>query len=197
MKLDNPLSLYENSAKRWRFIRVLPHAQTFLDTAVPEFALKLDVTYKFSMVSDTDFKNTLEKAKSELISNQERLGKILQEQESIETRNAKLREIVAVLSRAVGEQFVEEDAIGLTDAIRGAFRGAGGPLQPTEVRDRLKSTGVDITKYGNVMASVHSVISRLHARGDIQPVTVGGKPAFTWNHSRGIGAPPSKGTKTL
>jgi hypothetical protein len=51
--------------------------------------------------------------------------------------------------------------------------------------------GVDITKYGNLMASVHAVINRLVNQGFIQPgPSVGGKPAYAWNHARGLGAPP-------
>src|ERR1035438_9545202 len=109
-------------------------------------------------MTDAEFKVTLEKAKAELIANQHRLGKILQEQEDIEKRNANLREVIAVMSRLLGEQFIEEDALGLTDAIRQAFKGSSTPLQPTDVRSRLQLIGYDISKYGNVMASIHSVI---------------------------------------
>jgi chromosome segregation ATPase len=143
------------------------------------------------MVTDEDFKDTLDKAKKELISNQQRLGRILQEQEELENRNTKLREVVNTLSRLLGEQFVEEDAIGLTDAIRQAFKTSSTPLQPTEIRDRLKSIGLDITKYGNVMASVHSVINRLLSRREIQQVAVGGKPAYQWKPSGRLYHPPS------
>ncbi len=126
------------------------------------------------MVTDEDFRGTLEKAKAELISNSQRLGAILQEQEEVgESRNVKLREVIATLSRLLGDQFIEEDAIGLTDAIRQAFRGSGAPLQPTDVRNRLKQIGYDITKYGNLMASIHSVLNQLQGRGEITPVTVG------------------------
>jgi hypothetical protein len=148
-------------------------------------------------VTDKDFKDTLDKAKSELMANQHRLGTILQEWSEIETRNVKLREVIVTLSRLLGEQFDEEDALGLTDAIRQAFKTTSGPLQPTEVRDRLKDMGMDITKYGNVMASVHSVINRLQSRGQIQPVTVGGKPAFVWNPKAGGMTYPPKPTPVI
>jgi hypothetical protein len=150
--------------------------------------------YKLPMaVTKDDYKNTLEKAKAELIANQQRLGTLLQEQEEVEDYNVRLREVIVTLSRLLGEQFVEEDALGLTDAIKQAFKSSSVPLHPTQVRDVLKSMGIDITKYGNVMASVHSVINRLNTRGDITGCIVGGKPAFQWNPVRRMTPPPTYG----
>jgi len=41
--------------------------------------------------------------------------------------------------------------------------------------------GYDTGKYGNLMASVHSIIGRLEKRGEIRSSgTIGGKPAHVW-----------------
>jgi hypothetical protein len=41
--------------------------------------------------------------------------------------------------------------------------------------------GYDTGKYGNLMASVHSIIGRLEKRGEIRSSgTIGGKPAHAW-----------------
>jgi hypothetical protein len=121
-------------------------------------------------MTSTDYKKVLEQAKKDLLGEQQALGRSLKEQEDIEKRITALRQTVAALSRMLDEEFVEEDAMGLTDAIRTIFRdkaAGNGTLIPTEVRDYLVTIGYDITKYGNVMASVHSVINRLLQKGEI------------------------------
>jgi hypothetical protein len=138
--------------------------------------------YKNPM-NDTEYRETLEKAKADLIENQHSLGQLLSKAEEAEKRVGNLREIVAGLSKLLGEDFVEEDALGLTDAIRQAFKtNLGQPLEPTGVRARLQQMGYDISKYGNFMASVHTVINRLVRGKEIKPAmpAVPNKPAYVW-----------------
>ena len=132
-------------------------------------------------MTDGDYEEILEKAKRELLNEQNALGECLKKQEAHEKRIADLRATVAALSRMLDREFVEEDAIGLTDAIRAAFKSVGlGTLVPTEVKDRLKMMGYNTVKYGNLMASVHTIITRLVLRGEIrQAGTRDGKPAYT------------------
>ena len=132
-------------------------------------------------MEDSEFRPTLEKAKEELVASQKRLGEALACQEVEEKNIARLREFIVTMSRLLGEEFVEEDTLGLTDAIRQAFKTSTAPLQPTEVRDRLRTLGYDLSKYGNMMASIHAVISRLATRKEIELYTVAGKPAYQWN----------------
>jgi hypothetical protein len=51
-----------------------------------------------------------------------------------------------------------------------------------EVRARLQQMGFDITQYGNLLASIHTVISRLHTKKEIKQSAVrsDGKPAYQW-----------------
>src|SRR5215467_7938769 len=41
------------------------------------------------------------------------------------------------------------------------------PLTALEVRDRLSSIGVDLDKYSNALASIHTVLKRMHGAGEL------------------------------
>jgi hypothetical protein len=129
-----------------------------------------------------EYSVVLGQAKNDLLDLQGQLGECLRKQEFIEARIQGLRQTVAALSKLLGQEFVEEDALGLTDAIRDAFRAkVGSSMTAVEVRSVLESLGYDISKYGNFMASVHTVIKRLIAKGEIREVgTRGdGKPVYS------------------
>jgi hypothetical protein len=129
-----------------------------------------------------DYKAVLEDAKRDLLSEQEFLGRCMKQQEIHERNIAGLRATIAALARLLQEEFIEEDAMGFTDAIRAVFEGVGtnGTLTPLEVKSRMEMMGYDITKYGNVMASVHTVINRLAAKGEIRQIGTrdGNKPCY-------------------
>ena len=127
-----------------------------------------------------DFKESLEAAKVELSHLQQELGSCLKEQTRLEKKIVAVRQMIVGFSDALGEKFVEEDSLGLTDAIRQAYKTAGGKLAPTDLKDRLESIGYDTSKYGNLMASVHSVINRLITQGQLRPIAVGQKQFHEW-----------------
>lgn len=136
-------------------------------------------------MSDTNYKAVLEAAKADLKKEQNALGDCLKRQETHEKKILGLRATIAALSRMLDEDFVEEDALGLTDAVRQAFKSAGpsGNLTATEVRAKLEMLGFDIRKYGNLMSSVHTVCARLLNSGYIRHVgTRAGenKPTYQW-----------------
>jgi hypothetical protein len=127
-----------------------------------------------------DYKVVLEDAKKELIKAQAEFGECLKQQALIEARIIALRQTIVAFSKLLHEEFNEEDTLGLTDAIRRAFTtGYGTSLTALEVRGALESLGYDISRYGNFMASVHSVLNRLVSQKWIQQIeTRDGKPAF-------------------
>lgn len=133
-------------------------------------------------MTDTDYEAILEQAKDDLLKEQNALGLCFRQQEAHEKKIAGLRATVAALSRMLDKEFVEEDAMGFTDAIREAFRTADTNLAPTEVKGRLEQMGYDTSKYGNVMASVHTIINRLVQRGEIKQIgtRADNKPAYMW-----------------
>ncbi len=86
------------------------------------------------------------------------------------------------MARMLGEEYVPEDAIGLTDAIRQAFKtNPNYSMNAIGVRERLQQMGLNITKYGNVLASIHTVLERLNRRGEIRAMgTIGNSQGYMW-----------------
>jgi hypothetical protein len=62
----------------------------------------------------------------------------------------------------------EIDAMSITDAVRQILQAATEPLAPTEIKQKLISMGKDISGQKNVMASIHSLLKRLHGSGEIE-----------------------------
>jgi len=127
-------------------------------------------------MSSTDYRTALDAA----IKEYEALG---EQRRSIDDRLAQLAQTIGTLSRLLG--LTPTVPLGLTDACRLALRGAGLPLTPLEVRDRLLSIGVDLSGYANDLSAIHTVLKRLNESGEIKFITKGagtGKPAYIWNH---------------
>jgi hypothetical protein len=61
---------------------------------------------------------------------------------------------------------VEE--ISMTDSARQILQASDRPLSPVEIKDRLIGMGKSMDGHKNVMASVHSLLKRLVASGDIE-----------------------------
>jgi hypothetical protein len=102
---------------------------------------------------------------------------------ALNDRIADLRQSVSALAKLCGEEFNEEEALGLTDAIRQIFKTAGTrPLTAQDVRTGLESRGFKIGRYSNILASIHTVIKRLAEKGEIKPTdSTGDKPAYRWD----------------
>ena len=94
-----------------------------------------------------------------------------QQRRDIDDRLAQLAQTIGTLTRL----------LGLTDACRLVLRGAGLPLTPLEVRDRLLGIGADLSVYTNDLSAIHTVLKRLNEAGEIRFVAKAGKHAFIWN----------------
>jgi len=128
-------------------------------------------------VTHEDYRRALEAA----ILEYETLGARRRE---IDQRLAELAQTINMLSRLLG--LAPTVPMGLTDAIRLVVRGAGVPMTPVEVRDRLHAIGFDVSKYTNDLAAVHTILKRLNESGELRFIPRGpGKHQYTWN--RGIG----------
>jgi len=103
-----------------------------------------------------------------------------QKRREIDDRLAQLAHTIGTLTKLLG--LTPTVPLGLTDACRLALRGAGLPLTPLEVRDRLAAIGVDLSVYTNELAAIHTILKRLNESGEIRFVSKGrGKPAYIWN----------------
>jgi hypothetical protein len=124
--------------------------------------------------SQDDYRTALDAA----IKEYEALG---QQRREIDDRLAQLAQTIGTLNRLLGLK--PTVSLGLTDACRLALRGAGLPLTPLEVRDRLLAIGVDLTVYTNELSAIHTILKRLNEAGEVRFVTRGtGKPAYLWNY---------------
>jgi hypothetical protein len=120
-----------------------------------------------------DYRRALEAATSEY----EALGA---KRQAIDSRLAELAQTIGTLSRLLG--LTPTVPMGLTDAIRLVVRGAGVPMTPTEVRDRLRAIGFDVAKYSNDLAAVHTILKRLNESGELRFIARGtGTHQYTWN----------------
>jgi hypothetical protein len=97
----------------------------------------------------------------------------------IDDRLAQLAQTIGALTRLLG--LTPSVPLGLTDACRLVLRGAGLPMTPVEVRDRLSSIGVDLSGYSSELSVIHTVLKRLNEAGEIRLIAQGTtKPKYMW-----------------
>ena len=112
----------------------------------------------------------------------EELGR---QRKEIDERLAQIQQTIGTLNRLCG--FVPNVYWGLTDACRVVLKGAGTPMTPMEVRDRLDAIGFDLSKYSNSLAAIHTVLKRLNEGGEVLFVErPGGKFACEWRPVRWV-----------
>jgi len=122
-------------------------------------------------VTTDEYREALNRAVAEY----EQLG---DERRRLDDRLAQLAQTISTLSRLVG--LVPTIPFGLTDACRLVYRNAGIPLSPTEVRDRLRAIGVDLSVYSNEMAAIHTVLRRLNESGELRAMATPGRQVYAW-----------------
>jgi len=120
-----------------------------------------------------DYRKALEAASREY----ETLG---EKRREIDQRLAELAQTIGTLAKLLG--LTPTVPMGLTDAIRLVVRGAGVPMSPVEVRDRLAAIGFDVSRYVNDLAAVHTILKRLNAAGELRFLArTPGKHQYMWN----------------
>jgi hypothetical protein len=123
-------------------------------------------------VTNTDYRAALAAA----IKEYEDLGR---QRREMDDRLAQLGQTIGTLTRLLG--LTPTVPLGLTDACRMVLRN-GQPMTPVEVRDRLLAIGIDVSKYANDLAAVHTILKRLNASGELRFIPSGpGKHQYAWN----------------
>jgi len=126
-------------------------------------------------MTQEDYRRALDTASREY----EELGA---QRRAIDQRLAELGQTIGTLMRLLG--LTPTVPLGLTDAVRMVTRGAGVPLSPTDVRDRLRTIGFDLTKYANELAAVHTILKRLNQAGELRFIPcAGGKHQYMWGRT--------------
>jgi hypothetical protein len=123
-------------------------------------------------VTDDAYKRALQDALRELAE----LGR---KSAQIDERRAQLAQTIGNLSRLCG---VKPDVPwGITDACRMVLRAARRPLTPSEIRDQLEAMGLDVSRYSNQLAPIHTVLKRLHGAGEAEVrAATDDKPGYVW-----------------
>ena len=125
----------------------------------------------------------LRDAKQELTEAVAELGEAQTRSQELEQRITDLRQTISVLSKLCGQEDVDlEASLGLTDAIRAAFIALADNEHVTaqDMRLHLEARGFNTRRYGNLLASIHTVINRLEAKGEIRlcGTRADGKPSY-------------------
>jgi hypothetical protein len=109
-------------------------------------------------VSTDDYKRALDAAIREY-------EQISLEHARLETRIGQLKQSIATLTKLCGYEPTVQ--FGLTEACRMVLRNAERPLTALEVRDRLLAVGLDLDRYANPLAAIHTVLNRMHDSGEV------------------------------
>ena len=108
-----------------------------------------------------------------------------EQRRAIDRRLAEVAQSIGTLSRLCG--LTPTVPMGLTDACRLVMRGAGAPMTPSEVRERLRAIGLDLSKYSNDLAAIHTILKRLNESGELRLVArAAGKHQYVWNRGTSV-----------
>jgi hypothetical protein len=72
---------------------------------------------------------------------------------------------------------LDPDALGVTDAIRKVIATSNVPLEPTQIRDALRTAGYEKSSSKNLLITVHNTLDRLKGK-DFEEVKIAGKTAY-------------------
>jgi hypothetical protein len=108
---------------------------------------------------------------------------LAKERLDIDGRLAALAQTIGTLTRLCG--LTPTVPWGLTDACRVVLRGAGVPMTPLDVRNRLQAIGVDLSAYSSPVAAIHTVLKRLNDSGELRFIAHhSGKRSYIWERPR-------------
>jgi Mg2+ and Co2+ transporter CorA len=139
----------------------------------------LNIMYKSMSMTTDDYKRALDTACREY-------ENLLKQRATLDARIAQLAQSIGNLTRLCG--YVPTVPWGLTDACRMVLKAAGHALTAAEMRAQLQAMGIDLSRYTNDLAAIHTILKRLTESGEVKFVPRGWeKPGYRWE---GVMAPP-------
>jgi len=107
---------------------------------------------------------------------------LLKQRAALDTRIAQLAQSVGSLTRLCG--YVPTVSWGPTEACRMVLKAAGHALTAAEIRAQLGAMGIDLSRYTNDLAVIHTVLKRLTESGEAKFVPRGwDKPGYQWERT--------------
>jgi hypothetical protein len=116
------------------------------------------------MTTTDDYKRALEAACREY-------EELLKHRATLDARIAQLAQSIGSLTRLCG--YVPTVQWGLTEACRMVLMSAGHALTAVEIRAQLEAMGIDMSRYTNDLAVIHTTLKRLAKSGEAKFVPRG------------------------
>ncbi|HKT78672.1 MAG TPA: hypothetical protein VJP86_00535 [Vicinamibacterales bacterium] len=132
-------------------------------------------------MSQDEYRRALDAATREL-------ERLTSQRADLDRRIAQLLQTTGNLMRLCG--LAPTAGLGLTDSCRVILRCAGHPLTAVEVRGQLAAMGVDLSRYSNDLAAIHTILKRLNESGEVRFIPrTWDKPGYQW--TRPVGNAPA------
>lgn len=183
--------------------------------AVSQLNSELDICLTILLAFDLDtciippmakesYKQSLDIALSELSELMDKRDELEEQLDTIDARIFQLREGLfglAILCGTDTNRLAEKypqlfpnlipPDTGLTDAIRKALSTKRIYYSPVEVRDRLEDFEYDLSKYKNILPSIHTVLKRLVDSDEVETGNREGKVVYRWRSAPTPGNGPN------
>jgi hypothetical protein len=126
--------------------------------------------YKYLLMSDEFIKKALEAIAADyvhLVIKRSELERQIAEIERQEAKlNLKLVSLAALCDEIpegtpISQVLKQVSKTGLTDAVRAVLKAGNGWMTPKQVRDQVLKLGVNLDRYQNPLASIHTILGRL------------------------------------
>jgi hypothetical protein len=143
-------------------------------------------------MSANDYSRLLERAKRDLTRLKTQRAELQAQIVEVDRRIEKQKKGIEGLAHLADQQSLIELPVGavnplakyesFTDAVSYALKTVVSNLTPTQVRDRLRQLGYDLTKYkSDPVASIHTILKRLEKSGKLRGERNEiGKLAYRW-----------------
>jgi hypothetical protein len=103
---------------------------------------------------------------------------LLAQKKAVDERLVALSKTITSLRNLLNGKTKGGNVMKITEACRYVLHGARTPKTPGDIRKDLDGIGFPTYQYRNSLASIHTIMKRLHASGEVESVTMDGKTAY-------------------